>query len=40
MIHLQIWQYLDPEKEDGEIEELVEPTSHTFSLGLRKLNKK
>src|ERR1700735_4616897 len=25
-VHLQIWQYLDPEKEDGEIEQLVEPT--------------
>jgi len=25
-VHLQIWQYLDPEEEDGEIEQLVEPT--------------
>src|ERR1700722_10858273 len=47
-VHLQIWQYLDPEEEDGEIEQLVEPTrpvipyieltSDTFSQRLNLFN--
>ena len=47
-VHLQIWQYLDPEEEDGEIEQLVEPTrpviadieltSYTFSQRLNLFN--